>query len=186
MENTLTRELNIEKDNPVNKEENIADRYTHINGWGMDADPENEPTYPMKKYTGDDHKRSNYQRPVQQVSDVEKLHSNERPTLSAVYGTTLPPTGLSGMLRRYAFKHSENSSKHWFSLVLADRINVIEGIVDDLKRGHIPNLIAERGWSAEWKYNRKGLVQKLAVTAVVVVGIIAFFSRKNKLQSSRD
>jgi hypothetical protein len=36
------------------------ENYKNIPGWGIDADPENEPTYPMKTYTGDDHKRSNY------------------------------------------------------------------------------------------------------------------------------
>ena len=28
-----------------------ADQYSHIPGWGMDADPENDPTYPMKHWT---------------------------------------------------------------------------------------------------------------------------------------
>jgi hypothetical protein len=71
--------------------------YRDIPGWGMDADPENEPTYPMKNYTGDDHKRIHYERSEQQPADVEVLHSNERPRLTAVFGTTVPPSGLSGM-----------------------------------------------------------------------------------------
>ena len=132
--------------------------YKQINGWGIDADPENEPTYPMKKYTGDDHKRLNWERPIQQPATVEVLKSNERPTLSAVIGTSTPPSGLSGALRRYAFKYSESSYGHWLPLVLADRINVVEGIIDDLKRGHVPNIFAERGWNAEWKYNRKASI----------------------------
>src|SRR6187200_1171435 len=100
----------------------MADKYKHIKGWGIDADPENEPTYPMKNYNGDDHKRSNYTRPPLQRADVEVLHSNERPGLSAVFGTVCPPSGLSGLIRRFAFKYSEESLKHWFALVLADRI----------------------------------------------------------------
>ena len=27
----------------------------NIPGWGMDADPENDPTYPMKRWNGADH-----------------------------------------------------------------------------------------------------------------------------------
>jgi hypothetical protein len=71
--------------------ENLENNYKQIPGWGVDADPENEPTYPMKKYTGDDHKRLNWDRPIQQPASVEVLKSNERPNLSAVIGTSTPP-----------------------------------------------------------------------------------------------
>jgi hypothetical protein len=156
--------------------------YKQINGWGIDADPENEPTYPMKKYTGDDHKRLNWERPIQQPATVEVLKSNERPTLSAVIGTSTPPSGLSGALRRYAFKYSESSYGHWLPLVLADRINVVEGIIDDLKRGHVPNIFAERGWNAEWKYNRKAFTQKLVISAAVTTALIVLLANRKKLR----
>ena len=147
--------------------------YENIKGWGVDADPANEPTYPMKTYTGDDHNRLNWERPVIQIQTVEVLHSNERPGLSAVFGSSIPPTGLSGAIRRFAFKYSESSYGHWLPLLLADRVNVVEGIVADVRRGHVPNFFAERGWAAELKYNRKGLARKLvvglAVTAVAVL-----------------
>src|ERR1700712_311603 len=119
--------------------------YKSIPGWGMDADPENEPTYPIKNYTGDDHNRSNYERGPQQPLTVEILQSNERPGPSVVFGTSVPPSGLSGVIRRYAFKHSEDRYRHWIPLILADRINVYEGIIDDIKNGIIPNIFAEKG-----------------------------------------
>jgi hypothetical protein len=161
--------------------ENLDNNYKQIPGWGVDADPENEPTYPMKKYTGDDHKRLNWDRPIQQPASVEVLKSNERPNLSAVIGTSTPPSGLSGMLRRYAFKYSESSYGHWLPLILADRINVVEGIIDDLKRGHVPNIIAERGWGAEWKYNRKAFTQKLVIGAAVTTAVIMLLANRKKL-----
>jgi hypothetical protein len=111
---------------------------------------------------------------------MEVLHSNERPGHTAVHGTSSPPSGLSGMLRRYAFRFSEGSSGHWMTLILADRVNAIEGIVDDLKQGHIPNIFAERGWNAEWKYNRKGLITKIAAGVLVTTLAIAWLSRKKK------
>src|SRR3954468_6387461 len=70
--------------------------YKSIPGWGMDADPENEPTYPMKNYTGDDHQRINYERSPQQPLSVEILQSTERPAPSVIFGTSVPPSGLSG------------------------------------------------------------------------------------------
>src|SRR6476661_4521598 len=100
---------------------------TDIKGWGVDADPENDPTYPMKHRTNEEHKGYSWDRPQQQKTDIEVLHSNERNNITAVYGTSVPPSGLSGMIRRFAFKYSESSYGHWLPLVLADRVNMIEG-----------------------------------------------------------
>lgn len=149
-----------------------------IPGWGMDADPENEPTYPMKNYTGDDHNRIQYERSEQQPRDVEILMSNERPTITRVFGTSVPPSGISGAIRRYAFKHSEDRYRHWIPLILADRINVYEGLLEDLRGGSIPNLIKERGLLMEWKFNRKALLKKAITTAIVGGILIAFFRKK--------
>jgi hypothetical protein len=158
---------------------NSDNKYSHIKGWGVDADPKNEPTYPMKKYTGDDHQRLNWERPTLQPVNMEILHSNERPSVSAVFGTSVPPAGLSGDLRRHAFKYSESSYGHWLPLLLADRINVVEGIIDDLKKGHIPNIFAEKGWNAEWKYNRAGLVKKIAVGALITTAVILLCRKRS-------
>jgi hypothetical protein len=159
-------------------EKSVVD-YTRIKGWGVDADPENEPTYPIKKYTGDDHERLNWVRPPQQSQTVEILHSNERPAVSAVFGTVAPPSGLSGVIRRLAFKKSESEYGHWLSLLLADRINVIEGLIDDIKRGHFPNFFSEKGWKADWKYNKKGIAKKVFVVAAISTAIILISRRKS-------
>lgn len=157
----------------------LENKFSHIKGWGVDADPKNEPTYPIKKYTGDDHERLNWERPALQPPTVEVLHSNERPGLSAVYGTSVPPSGLSGNIRRFAFKYSESSYGHWLPLLVADRVNVIEGIVDDIKKGHIPNIFAEKGWKAAWKYNRAGMIRKIALTALATAALV-MLCRKSK------
>lgn len=152
--------------------------YKNIPGWGMDADPENEPTYPMKEYTGDDHNRINYERSDQQPQNVEILISTERPAITRVFGTSVPPSGLSGAIRRYAFQNSEDRYRHWIPLILADRINVFEGLIDDIKSGHLPNLIKERGLTMEWKHNRAGVIKKAA--AVALTGVILFALLKKK------
>jgi len=156
-----------------------AENYSEIKGWGIDADPENEPTYPIKNYTGVDHDRLNYERPAQQPVDVEILHSNERPTVSAVFGTPAPPAGLSGVIRRFAFKFSEGNWMHWLALLAADRVNAVEGIAADIGRGHIPNILAERGWRAMWKHDRKLVIRKVT-TAVVITSVAVLLIRKRK------
>lgn len=152
--------------------------YRNIPGWGMDADPENEPTYPMKNYTGDDHNRINYERSEQQPRTVEVLMSTERPTITRVFGTSVPPSGLSGMIRRYAFQHSEDRYRHWIPLILADRINMFEGIVEDIKGGNFPNMIKERGLAMEWRYNKAGVIKKAAVVAVIGAAVFTLLRRK--------
>lgn len=161
-------------------EEHKKNDHSHINGWGIDADPENEPTYPMKRWTGDDHRRLGWERPPLQPVEVEVLHSIERPNITAVFGTSTPPSGLSGAIRKFAFKYSESSYGHWIPLIIADRVNVVEGIIDDLVHGHIPNIFAEKGWKAEWKHNPRGLITKVAVGLVVTGAVIAMMSRKNR------
>lgn len=161
------------------------DNYRHIKGWGIDADPENEPTYPMKTYTGDDHNRINWERPLLQQPAVEVLHSNERPGYSAVIGEIVPPRGLSGKIRRYAFQFSESSYGHWLPLLVADRINELEGIADDFRNGIIPNIFVEKGCKAEWKYNRPQLLKKIAIGAVAV-GVLALICTIKKKQRSNN
>lgn len=156
----------------------------HIPGWGIDANPENDPTYPMKQWNGADHQRFNYDKPVQQPIDVEVLHSIERPGVSRVFGTSTPPSGLSGAIRRWAFKYSESTYLHWVPLVLADRINVVEGYIDDFAHGIITNPFAERGWQAEWKYNRKSLIKNALIGSAVTFAALALVSKKKKLKKA--
>jgi len=163
----------------------IAETSKHIDGWGIDADPANNPTYPMKNYTGADFQRLNYPRPDLQTPALKILHSNERPNLTAVFGTSVPRRGLSGALRKFAFKFSEGSSGHWLTLILADRVNVVEGIIDDLRHGYIPNIFAERGWKAEWKYNRQGAIRKIVVSAGVASVLITYWVYRRRSKKMR-
>lgn len=158
--------------------ENIKYDFEKIPGWGMDADPENEPTYPMKNYTGDDHNRINYERSSPQPQNVEILKSNERPSLTMVFGNTVPPSGLSGKIRRYAFTHSEDRIRHWIPLILADRVNMVEGVIEDIKSGFFPNMFAERGLKMEMKYNPRLFVKKVLFVTGLGIGFYLAFKRK--------
>jgi hypothetical protein len=153
---------------------------SQIKGWGVDADPENDPTYPMKNRNNSEHAGYSWERPTQQPVNVEILHSNERPNVTAVFGTSTPPAGLSGVIRRAAFKYSESNYGHWLPLMLADRVSIVEGIFQDLTHGHVPNIFAERGWKAEWNHNRTALMRRIVGGVVLIsVGIAYFRSRRN-------
>ncbi|GGG39616.1 hypothetical protein [Hymenobacter glacieicola] len=160
--------------------EPITQNPSQLPGWNIDNDPENDPTYPMRTRTPDDHKGYSWERPTQQPINIEVLHSIERPNVTAVFGTSVPPSGLSGVIRRFAFKYSENSYLHWLPLLLADRVNVVEGIVEDLGHGKVPNIFAEKGYATEWKHNRTAFVAKMTTIAVVTVGSILILTRDKK------
>ena len=143
---------------------------THIQGWGADLDRKNRPGVPME-HTPPRLEGAPFAPPSQQPERMEIFVSPERPHITPLFGTSSPPKGLSGMLRRMAYKMTENDIRHFMLLLLADRINVVEGIGEDLMQRHVPNVLGEMGIKAEWQHNRVGLVKKAAVaTAVVGIG----------------
>jgi hypothetical protein len=151
-----------------------------IPGWGIDADPRNDPTYPIKNRKDLEHEGYNWERPALQVQKEEILKSVERPNLTATFGTSVPPSGWSGAIRRFAYKFSESNYARWMPLILADRVNMVEGLVDDLKKGHIPNLFTELGLKSEWKYNRKEFLRNILIGAIITTAVIAWCLPKRK------
>ena len=142
----------------------LIDPFT-VSGWGVDADPENDPTWPMRDRSKDDGPGMNWDRPALQAAEVEILQSVEHVRRPASVGESTPPHGVSGRIRRQAFAFSESQWGHWLLLMLADRIDSVEGVVDDLKRGRFPNLLVETGL-----VKRARSREAATVTAIVVAG----------------
>jgi hypothetical protein len=160
--------------------ENLTNDKSFIKGWGIDADPENDPTYPIRKRISNQKDWQINERPTQQIQTMELLSSIERDQLPAVYGQTIPPSGWSGKLRRYAFQYGEGRFRHWLPLILADRVNVIEGLIDDFKNGHFPNFFAEKGRSASWKYDKKNMIKKVVITAATAFVLYKLLTKKKQ------
>jgi len=77
------------------------------------------------------------------------------------------------MLKRAAFKYSESDLRQWMILLFADRVNRVEGLGSELMRGYVPNVFAEMGGKAAFKYDRDAAVQKpVVVPAVAVFGLL--------------
>jgi len=156
--------------------EDNALKYAHIPGWGIDAVKDEGNNGPIQQEQS--------VRPVQQVSEEEVLHSNERPYMTAVFGTSVAPSGLSGVLRRLAFRYSESKLQHWFLLIAADRLNVAEGLAKDVCSGHLPNIMKETGWNARWKYDKPAVVREVAIKSIAAAVIAAIvIHRKRKKHS---
>lgn len=69
-------------------------------------------------------------------------------------------------------------------LLLADRVNMLEGVVDDLWSGHVPNILAEAGWHAEWKYNRTQLPGRILLGAAIAGGIVGLIAARRARDDS--
>jgi hypothetical protein len=149
-----------------------------IVGWGADLDPKMRPAVPMER-TPPRFINVHWDDLDHQPPSVKVFHSTERPGLTPVYGTAQPPSGVSGMIRAGAFHYSENDLRHWLMLLFADRVNMVEGIIEDLAHGHVPNFFSEMGGPAEWKHNRSGFIRK-AFIAGAVVGTLVYLNGRRR------
>lgn len=172
-----------QQDTPSTKQTPASQR-PDIPGWGADLDHANRPAYPMERTP------PRLPNPpagplAQQQPHVEILHSIERPGLTPIFGTTLPPAGLNGHMRRLAFRYSENDLRHWLLLLAADRVQVGEALIADLAHGRIPNLYKEMGGPAEVKYNPAVAARKAAIIGLGLLVLALYVSRNNRRDESR-
>ena len=121
-----------EQTDPIERQQRPRET-AHIKGWGADADPANRPAYPMER-TPPRLDNVHWDAPARQQPHVKIYHAIERPGITPVFGTSVPPRGLSGWMRRRAFRRSESDIRHWMMLLAADRVNVVEGVLADARR----------------------------------------------------
>jgi hypothetical protein len=63
---------------------------------------------------------------ARQRTQVPVLVSVDVGQLTPVFSTAVPPRGLSGLMRRRAYRMHEHEAKRWLTLLLADRVDVWE------------------------------------------------------------
>ena len=86
--------------------------------------------------------------------------------------------------RQPAYTLSEGRLTRWMLLLAADRVNMVEGLVSDLARGHLPNLARETGMRASWEHDRAGVTRKAAI-ALACVAAIALVARSRRRRRVR-
>jgi hypothetical protein len=123
-----------------------------IPGWGVDANPRDRPAVPKEQFVPRSAAGTHGAAfPERQIEKYEREKSTEHPFLTPVFGTACPPKGLSGIVRRFAYRrYSEGRSAHWLLLMLADRIDIVESMATAALRGQPDNPIAEMGLVAEF------------------------------------
>src|ERR687889_1318720 len=130
-----------------------------IPGWGVDLDPRDRPSVPREKFDPD-LSGAHWEYPDEQPEKWPRERSVEHTQLPPVFGTTCPPKGLSGAIRKLAYaKYSEGQAAHWLLLMAGDRIDVAESALRSFLTLRPDNPITQTGVLAEVK--RHGLRSRL-------------------------
>jgi hypothetical protein len=163
---------------PTTRQRREIDLSKRIDGWGSDLAPASRPGVPRDKAPQIGVESLYADLPQQEPP--HRIHkSTEHARLTPVFGTSCPPRGLSGRLRDAAYHYSEGRLARWLTLMLADRVDVVEDVAADLARGRVPNLWSEMGLGAEWRYNKAGMLRKAAV-AGLAIGIVVAYRRSRR------
>jgi hypothetical protein len=64
--------------------------------------------------------------PVQQTGEPTSGVGVEVNRLTPVFGTAIPPRGVSGLIRKSAYRIPEHHPGRWLLLMLGDRVDVLE------------------------------------------------------------
>jgi hypothetical protein len=94
-----------------------------IPGWGADLDPADRPSYPKLRYAPET-TGAHWDFPERQPEEEPRERSIEHAFLTPVFGTAQPLTGVSGVVRRLAYRRfSEGRLAHWLLLIVGDRFD---------------------------------------------------------------
>lgn len=92
--------------------------------------------------------------PVRQAGQPSvPRHGRPGKPMPPVFGTAVPPEGLSGRLRRAAYRYPDHFLRHWMMLIAADRIDSMGSNAGRLLRTAAPGLVAAAGVAA-WRYRK--------------------------------
>ena len=119
-----------------------------IPGWGADLDPADRPSHPKLQYPADT--GAHWDFPERQPEKWPRERSIEHAFVTPVFGTAQPPKGLSGVVRKYAYRRfSEGRLAHWLLLVAADRVDAWEEHAKSLVTPRPDNPITGTGVRSE-------------------------------------
>lgn len=152
---------------------------SRIPGWGTDL--ERRPGIPREKNheNGSSPREKRWLELVRQVPEVKIHQTIERPHITPLFGTSAPPRGLSGLLRNFAYRFSEDKMRHWYLLVLADRIDMVEGWIEDIRDGKTPAILPAMEFRTLNRI-RRGEVHPLwfGVGAAAGMGLLYFLGKR--------
>jgi hypothetical protein len=123
-----------------------------IPGWGADLDPKDRPAVPRERFapevTG-----AHWDFPDRQTNQPGRERSIEHEFLTPVYGTVAPLHGVSGAIRRHAYRYSEGRAAHWLLLIAGDRVEATGAHLRSFASRRPDNPLTETGLRAEFTHH---------------------------------
>jgi hypothetical protein len=130
-----------------------------IPGWGADLDPKDRPSFPQERFSPEA-TGAHWEFPERQPESWPRERSIEHKFLTPVFGTSCPPKGLSGVMRKHAYrKYSEGRAAHWLILLAADRVDALESNVGSFLTTRPDDPVTESGVLSELSHS--GLTSRL-------------------------
>ncbi|HEX5387418.1 MAG TPA: hypothetical protein VFW66_11990 [Gemmatimonadales bacterium] len=136
-------------------------------GLGADLDASKRPGIPKERQPPSPAEGAHWTEPAQQTPTVPIQKRVGLTHLTPVFGTMQPPHGLSGVLRKAAYKIPEHRAPHWLLLLVADRVDVVESGVADFAR------------------RRPGAVVTAGLAALLLIGAAASNGRSGAARADR-
>ena len=119
-----------------------------IPGWGADLDRADRPSVPKERAPSLN--GAHWDFPERQPESWPRERSIEHAFLTPVFGTSCPPKGLSGVMRKVAYKrYSEAKAAHWLLLLAADRVDALESTLASFATLRPDNPVTESGVLSE-------------------------------------
>jgi hypothetical protein len=120
-----------------------------IPGWGADLDPKDRPAVPRERFDPGA-SGAHWELPEQQPEKWPRERSIEHLRLTPVFGTSTPPHGLSGAMRKLAYaRWSEGRAAHWLVLLAADRVDTVESALRSFATPRPDNPVTQTGVLSE-------------------------------------
>ena len=120
-----------------------------IPGWGVDLDPADRPSVPRERFDPT-FSGAWWEFPERQPEKWPRERSIEHKFLTPVFGTSCPPKGVSGAIRKYAYRrYSEGRAAHWLLLMAADRVDAAGSTLRSFASRHPDNPLTETGVLSE-------------------------------------
>ncbi|KAA1429431.1 hypothetical protein F0U47_00055 [Nocardioides antri] len=140
---------------------------SRIPGWGADLDPADRPSVP-REIDGTIPEGTSGDLPEEQTEHEPRERSIEHARLTPVFGTSCPPRGVSGAIRKLAYaRYSEARAAHWLLLLAADRVESKAHALRSLATRRPDNPVTETGVLSEARHH--GLSSRVGHNRVDVV-----------------
>lgn len=99
---------------------------TRPSWWGVDLDPNRRPGVVSLRQAPRPFPNTRFPPERQSGTPASPLHGRTNKPMPPVFGTTLPPKGLAGAIRKFAARYPDHKPSYWLIRLASDRVELWE------------------------------------------------------------